>query len=111
MNNKAPPAAAYIKQAFAGAQSELAAQVIEFALLSRVEFIVGSFEIGAGIDHPLIEPECIKVVRYIVMIGYRLAIAFDRVKFSPQVGRLSAIWAAQAAIRRTEQFPTNPEAR
>ena len=61
------PAATDIEQAFTGLEAEFSANMIEFVRLGLVEAVTGISEIGARIDHQLVEPHFVEVVRNVVV--------------------------------------------
>jgi hypothetical protein len=77
--------------------------------LGRVEVFVGSFKIGTGVDHPLVEPESVKFVRHIVMKSHCLPVARDRVKCAVELGGLSPIPQMAASGGHAEQVPAKSQ--
>ncbi len=69
IDRKASPTAADIEQAFAWYQTKFAADVIQFNLLRLVDIFLARREISAGIDQAPVEPQCIKVVRNVIMVA------------------------------------------
>src|SRR5437667_12831716 len=79
VNDQGAPTATDVEQTLAGTQAQLAAEIIEFAFLRRVEVVVLRDELGAGINHSRIEPETVKIIRDIVMKRDCAPIALQRV--------------------------------
>ncbi|MNF69568.1 hypothetical protein D3C84_514550 [compost metagenome] len=71
-----PPTAADIQKILAGLQAQLAAQMAEFCLLSLLQGFAAGFEVSAGIRHVAVEPQLIKRVREVVMVGDCLGVSF-----------------------------------
>ena len=67
--DEAAPAAADVEKALALLQAQLAADHVELGDLGLLQTRDLARKIGAGIDHLGIEPECVKCVRDVVVIG------------------------------------------
>ena len=63
------PAAAHIKHMIAGLQAQFAAHHIQFLDLRCVEVVAPVVIMRAGVDHLLIQPQFVKGVRHIVVVG------------------------------------------
>jgi len=63
------PAAADIEKALARRQPQLAADVVELGPLGRIDVFPAGLEIGARIDHLLVEPEPVEVVADVVVVA------------------------------------------
>ena len=61
------PARTDVEELFAGAQHELAADVVEFGLLGLCQRHVGVREVGAGIDPPRVQPQLVERVTHVVV--------------------------------------------
>src|SRR5258708_8418824 len=84
IDGQASPTAADIQQTLTGAQAQLAANILELAFLGGVYIVTRRGEVGAGVDHARIQPEGIKIVGAVVVIGNGLPISLFRVPFTPQ---------------------------
>ena len=76
MDRERAPATTDVEQALAGAQPQLAADVIQFGDLRGVEVVMRAAEIRARINHPRIQPELVEIVRDVVVKRDRLPVAF-----------------------------------
>src|SRR6267154_2776218 len=61
------PSAAYVEQPFSRLEAQLAADQIELRFLRDIERVVRRAEIGAGINHSLVEPELVETVADVIM--------------------------------------------
>src|SRR6202789_4671326 len=80
MNNQCSPSAPDIKQLIRRLKLQLATDMFKLRLLRLIQIGIWLFEVSAGIDHILVEPQCIKVIRYIVVKLDRRAILFLRMR-------------------------------
>jgi hypothetical protein len=87
VHHQPAPAAADVQQPLAGLQAQLAADVVQLALLRGVQVVVGRLEVGARIDHAPVEPQRVEVVRDVVMVGDGRAVALDRMALARQPRR------------------------
>ena len=69
MAGESAPAAAHVEQSLAGLEPQLAAHHVQLLDLGLVEIVVPIMEIRAGVDHLLVEPELVKGIRHVVVIG------------------------------------------
>src|SRR5260370_22584249 len=72
------PAATDVEQTLPRTQAQFAAEIIEFLFLCCIEAIVWRLKVCAGIHHPPIKPEAIKIIRNIVMKCHRTPITLWR---------------------------------
>ena len=68
------PAAADVEEAFAGAQTQLAADQVELGELRVLQRVAGVAEVGARVDHARVEPEPVEVVADVVVMLDRVAV-------------------------------------
>ncbi len=107
MQDQSAPAAADIEQILPRLQAQFAAEIIEFALLSGFQGFLGGREIGAGINHALIEPETEKIVGLLVMVTDRLRIALFRM--DAPAARRRALPADLTGARQAPQIAGQPK--
>ena len=74
-----PHPASDVEKTLTGLEAKLAADQIELGLLRRIERISRRAEIGARVNHSLIEPQLIEVVADIVVVMDRGRIAHGSV--------------------------------
>ena len=72
------PAAAHIENGIARFQAKFAADHVELLQLHTIEIVAPVMEVGAGVDHLLVEPELIERVGDIVVIGDVFLVLFLR---------------------------------
>src|SRR2546425_9631413 len=102
------PAASDVEKPLAGAEHELVEDVVEFLLLGRVQGIGLAAEIGAGIHHVPIQPQRIEVVRDVVVVPDRVAVAPSRV--TPDTAQAAAP-AGSGGPREAFRYPEHLEYR
>ena len=98
-----PPAAADVQQTFARPQPQLAADVIHLAFLGRLQVVVGSEKIDAGVEHPAVEPQTNEVVGKVVVVADSLAVAFQRMFWAIELDGLLSVVARPALFGKAEQ--------
>ena len=74
MTRQGAPTAAYVQQVVAPMQTKLATQVIKLLDLSAGQRIFRMAKIAARVHHLRVEPERIKAVGQIIMVGDRLGV-------------------------------------
>ena len=73
------PAAADVEQCLPRLQADLGEDVVDLLQLRFVERFVAVLEVGAGIDHVLVQPQLVEVVGDVVVVLDRFLVAFLRV--------------------------------
>ena len=99
MNQQGAPAAADVEKALALLEAQLAADHVQLVVLRLVDVVVPAIEIGAGIQHPLVEEEAVEIVRDVV-------VELDR-----SLGRAAGAGARAALGRRPRRLPAAPRQR
>src|SRR5437867_12061648 len=79
----------------ATAEPQLPADVVQLAPLCSIQVFFWTSEVGAGVNHALIQPEGVKLGGKIVVIADGLSVPLLGVNRTPQIGRL---WAWSPAI-------------
>src|SRR5260221_10316282 len=108
IDRQASPTAADIQQTLTGAQTQLATNILELTFLGCVYIVTRRGEVGAGVDHARIQPEGIKIVGAVVVIGDGLSISLLRVARPAQFccciarARLACVWQAQKAFSKAQ---------
>src|SRR5258706_9481313 len=74
IDDQSAPATTDIQQALSRTQAQLATNVVQLTLLCRVQGIVGRGKVRTGVDHASIQPQCIKIIRTVIVIGDGLPI-------------------------------------
>ena len=94
--DQSAPTTADIQQALPRLESQLAADVVQFAFLRLVQVLVGGGEAGAGIDHAPVQPRLIEVVGDVVVVAGGLAVPFRRVATAAQADGAAPVPGAAA---------------
>ncbi|MNN43970.1 hypothetical protein D3C81_1582360 [compost metagenome] len=68
------PTTTDIQQIFARLQTQFSTQMTEFGLLGLLKGFAAGLEVGAGIGHVAVEPQLIKGIAQVVMVGNRLGV-------------------------------------
>ncbi len=92
-------------------EAQLAADQVELGELGGVEIHPGSLEVGARVDHPIVEEEAVEVARHVVVVADGLAVALLRVEPPPQAGRTARGRPPPAAGRQAAQHRERRELR
>ncbi len=118
IKGEAAPAAAKVEHALARQDAQIAAQILELRGPGRRQIILALFEIGAGVDHPRIEPELEKRVRPIVVKRDRLPVPRAGMQRIREVPQPPPAFAGRRRYRPTrdvepgsQQFPIHSSAR
>lgn len=69
------PAAADVEQRLPRLQADLGEDVVDLLHLRFVEGLVAIFEVGAGVDHVLVQPQLVEVVGDVVVVLDRFLVA------------------------------------
>jgi hypothetical protein len=83
VDDEPTPATTDVQQALTGLQPQLAADVVELALLGTVQILLWRGEVSAGIDHPLVQPQRVELARNVVVVGDGPPVALSRVAGAP----------------------------
>lgn len=75
-----PPAAADVEQRLPRLQADFGEDVVDLLELRFVECFVAVLEVGAGVDHVLVQPQLVEVVGDVVVVLDRFLVAFLRVR-------------------------------
>ena len=100
VDDEPTPSTTDVKQALTGPQPQLAADVVELALLGTVQILLRRGEVRAGLDNVLVQPQAVELARHVVVVGAGPPVALFRVAGAPQTRSLASLSrAAVAAIR------------
>ena len=89
------PAAADVEHRLARLEPQLAADHVELLPLRRVEIVAPVVEIGAGVDHVLIEPQGVERIGDVVVVGdVALVLGLRSVALAVAADMLERPWAA-----------------
>ena len=100
MQHQAAPPAAYVQQALAGLQPQLAADEIELRLLGGVDVLLCRLEVRALVHHSPVQPECVELVAHVVVGAYRCRITSPGVEPAAHVLRSPAAVAFRRFVCR-----------
>ena len=78
MHDQSAPATTNIQETVTPEKPQFSADVMQLALLGQVQIFFRRCEVGAGVNHALIEPERVKVGRKIVVIADGLPVTISR---------------------------------
>src|SRR6266480_6485659 len=87
IDQQSAPATPDIQQSLSRLQAQLATNILEFLFLGCIEIIIRGREICARVDHTRVQPQRIKIVRSVVMIGDSLPVSLFRVSCAAQFCR------------------------
>jgi hypothetical protein len=67
---QAASATSYVEQPFTGPQEKLPANLVKLLPLGKIDILFTSAKVCAGVDHPPIEPDTVKLVPDVVVMTY-----------------------------------------
>src|SRR2546428_386783 len=104
-DREAAPAAPDVEQGLAGAQFELATDVVELVLLGLLQLPVGIAIVRAGVDHERIEEQLVELVRDVVVVGDRPGVLGSAARFHDDTSRIPKIPPKTTWRRVTYAWP------
>ena len=91
-DDKCPPATADIQQSLPRFDLDFCQDMIDFFQLRGGQVFVTVFEIGAGIHHVRVQPFCIKLIRYVIVVLNGLFVDFLGVREALRQSRQAPCW-------------------
>src|ERR1035437_5805593 len=104
LHDQSTPTATNVQKTLATVQPQFSADLIQLPLLSRIQVFFRCGEVGAGINHALIEPHRVELARKIVVIADGLPVTLSRMKFTAEIGWTPVLMRAVVCRQLLQSF-------